>query len=354
MLRQHSLYAVLFVSVFNGGALDAGAAEKPLTEQQKINALIAHIEGLEGATFIRNGREYDAETAAQFLRGKWQARGSEIRTARDFVEDDATASSTTGRPYLIRLRDGTETRSGEYLLSHLKVLEKAGGAEARPEKQREAKQTEPAGSEKPPQDGGDSASEPVEVILRQRDTRGVPGLKDVQISIGDITEGRVAISITGAEKKVLLEPVLVLEGDVVDVAIGGKLYVVRVVDLANALIGQDFATLSIAPAEAAPKDAARAGIRVILRAAPETESRTVQQAIESLNALRIGNLKQSAGKEGSGISAEIRAGEATPSGRIARTVEALLDAGVDRISVELQKPTAVAPRPGKQDRAPTP
>lgn len=308
-----------------------------MTEQQKIGALIAHIEGLEGATFFRNGREYDAETAAQFLRGKWQARESEIRTARDFVEDVATASSTTGRPYLIRLHDGTETRSGEYLLSQLKVLEKAGGAEARPEKKGEAKQTEPAESEKPPQDASDAPSEPVEVTIQQRDTRAVPGLKDVQISVGDITEGRVAISITGAEEKVLLEPVLVREGDVVNVAIGGKLYVVRVVELANALIGQDFATVSIAHAEVAPDGAARAEIRVTLRAAPEAEYRTVRKIVESLSSLRITGLKQSVGKEGSGISAEIRVGDAAPARRVADVVEAVLDAGVERLVIAVER-----------------
>jgi hypothetical protein len=345
MLRNQRTGAALFPALLAASLLRADTPDSAKTERQKIEALIAHIEELKGATFVRNGREYDAGAAAQFLRGKWQARASEIRTARDFVENVARASSTTGQPYLIRLRDGTEHKSGEYLLSRLQALEpRTSSPVVKPAAKKTAvNETDTAQPANKPADGGDSRAEPVEVTIRQRDTRAVPGLKDVQISIGDITEGRVTLSVTGAEEKILLEPVLVREGDVVDVAIGGKLYVVRVVELANALIGQDFATLSIAPAEAAQEDAARGAIRVMLRAAPETEFRRVQEIVASLSSLRITNLKQSAGKKGSGVSAGIRAGEATPSRRVAALVEALLDAGVDRVTIEVDKDAAAVP-----------
>ena len=186
--------------------------------------------------------------------------------------------------------------------------------------------------------------EPIEITVRQRDTWAVPGLKDVQISLGDITEGLVTLAVYGAERRVLLEPVLLREGDAVDVAIDGKSYVVRVLDVQNARIGRDFATLSIAPAEAAPENAAGAEIRVALSAAPETDFRKVQDVIASLNALGITNVKQSAGRNGSGVAAEIQAGGSTPSRRIAAVVEALLDQGVDRLSVEIDQLTVIRQR----------
>jgi hypothetical protein len=103
------------------------AQEKPATEKEKIEALIKHIEDLKGAKFVRNGRDYDAKTAARFLRGKWEANESRIRTAKDFVEKVASISSTTGKPYQIRLENGKEVKSRDYLLAELQKLEKAGG-----------------------------------------------------------------------------------------------------------------------------------------------------------------------------------------------------------------------------------
>ena len=100
-----------------------GADEKPKTEKQKIEALIKQVENLKDAVFVRNDKEYDAKTAAKFLRGKWDSNKSDIKTAKDFIEKAASVSSTTGKPYLIRRKDGKETKSGDYLRSELKKIE---------------------------------------------------------------------------------------------------------------------------------------------------------------------------------------------------------------------------------------
>jgi Family of unknown function (DUF5329) len=101
-----------------GGMLEAA----PQTEPEKIEALIRHVEGLVDAKFVRNGVEYDAKTAGQFLRGKWKAQESSIKTAKDFIEQVASQSSTTGKPYLIKLPN-KEWKSSEYLAAELKKLE---------------------------------------------------------------------------------------------------------------------------------------------------------------------------------------------------------------------------------------
>ena len=103
----------------------ARGQDKGKTEKQKIEALIKHVEGLDGAKFVRNDKEYDAKSAARFLRGKWEADEADIKTAKDFIDKAASVSSSTGKAYLIRLKDGKEVKSGEYLLAELKKLEKA-------------------------------------------------------------------------------------------------------------------------------------------------------------------------------------------------------------------------------------
>ena len=95
----------------------AGSVPKvsALSETEKIEQLIAHIGSREGAIFIRNEKEHTAAEAAEHLRSKWKAAGGRVSTAREFVERVATKSSLSGEPYLIRMRDGSEVFSGQYL-----------------------------------------------------------------------------------------------------------------------------------------------------------------------------------------------------------------------------------------------
>jgi hypothetical protein len=111
---------ILVVTMLLFAQFPGRAAEKNLSEKDKIEGLISHIERLAGAKFIRNGSAYDAKTAARFLRGKWQRDEKQIKTASDFIEKVGTQSSTTGKPYLIRLPDGREVKCAEYLKGLLK------------------------------------------------------------------------------------------------------------------------------------------------------------------------------------------------------------------------------------------
>ncbi len=98
------------------GRLHAADAD----EKSRIEGLISHVENLKDAKFIRNGSSYGAQDAAKFLRGKWQSKDQEIKTAVDFIDKVATVSSTTGKPYLIRFSDGHEVKCGDYLKAELK------------------------------------------------------------------------------------------------------------------------------------------------------------------------------------------------------------------------------------------
>jgi len=97
----------------------------PTTERQKIEALIKYVGDLKDTKFIRNGSSYDVSTAVRFLRGKWEANDSSIKTARDFIDKVASVSGTSGKPYLIRLKDGKEIPSREFLAAELQKIESA-------------------------------------------------------------------------------------------------------------------------------------------------------------------------------------------------------------------------------------
>jgi hypothetical protein len=76
---------------------------------------------LSDATFIRNDREHDGPAAAAHLRGKLRQAGRQQFTADQFIEQVASRSSTSGKPYKIRLKDGKEMELGTWLRQHKTV-----------------------------------------------------------------------------------------------------------------------------------------------------------------------------------------------------------------------------------------
>jgi len=124
MKTSKIISATLLLVVATAAPNALWAAEKPVTEKEKIEALIKNIENLEDATFIRNDSDYNAKVAAKFLRGKWQAREKEIKTAMDFIDKVASVSGTSGKPYVIRFKDAREVKCGDYLTAELKKMEK--------------------------------------------------------------------------------------------------------------------------------------------------------------------------------------------------------------------------------------
>ncbi len=97
----------------------ASAAELTTFERGRIDYLIATVETLQGAQFIRNGTSYDAKAAADHMRLKLRAAGSRVGTAEDFIRLCASVSSISGKPYLIKFADGRMMSSEAYLRQKL-------------------------------------------------------------------------------------------------------------------------------------------------------------------------------------------------------------------------------------------
>ena len=100
-----------------------GPVAPALSEAQKIEALIAAVEHLPGAVFIRNGTEYDAAKAAAHLRRKLDYAGKKVKTADQFIQHLATGSSMTGKPYKIRFADGRTVDSASFFREQLRKLD---------------------------------------------------------------------------------------------------------------------------------------------------------------------------------------------------------------------------------------
>jgi hypothetical protein len=86
----------------------------------KIRYLILSVEALEGAKFLRNGREYDAKEAADHLRLKLKTAGNRVKTADDFIRLCGSRSSLSGQAYRIRFADGTAMEAEGFFRNKLK------------------------------------------------------------------------------------------------------------------------------------------------------------------------------------------------------------------------------------------
>jgi hypothetical protein len=102
-------------------------------EAQKIEYLIASIEKLPKAQFIRNGTAYDAKRAADHLRLKLQQAGSRVATAEDFIRLCASVSSVSGLPYEIRFADGRTITSEAFLRQRLLEYERSPDGRSTPD-----------------------------------------------------------------------------------------------------------------------------------------------------------------------------------------------------------------------------
>jgi Family of unknown function (DUF5329) len=118
---KHLRY-LLVVVLFAIGAHAHADGLAPL-EARRIEYLIASIESLPNAQFIRNGTAYEAKDAADHLRLKLRAAGSRVASAEDFIRLCASVSSVSGLPYQIKFADGLTTTSEAYLKQKLAEFE---------------------------------------------------------------------------------------------------------------------------------------------------------------------------------------------------------------------------------------
>jgi hypothetical protein len=99
-------------------------AEPPPAEQLRIERLLQAVALRTELRFVRNGSDYPAQDAVEFLRRKLSSSyGSNVKTVHDFIEQCATRSSTSGELYQVRMADGRVMPSADFLRQELKRVE---------------------------------------------------------------------------------------------------------------------------------------------------------------------------------------------------------------------------------------
>jgi hypothetical protein len=87
---------------------------RTMPEAEKIERMLKMIEASDTA-FIREGQEYKSQDAVAHLRKKLGLAGSRVTTLQIFIDELASKSSITGKPYQVKLADGKVVGAREWL-----------------------------------------------------------------------------------------------------------------------------------------------------------------------------------------------------------------------------------------------
>ncbi len=98
------------------------AGDTAARERERIHALLDALER-SGLEFIRNGFTHTAREARAHLEMKLDRAGGRVTTAEQFIRHCATRSSLSGRPYLVRLADGSTVHAADWLRARLAEID---------------------------------------------------------------------------------------------------------------------------------------------------------------------------------------------------------------------------------------
>ena len=119
--------AIAMAMLVLGTTLAAAAQAKPMSEQEKIEALIHSVESRNDLQFIRLGEAHSASEAGRVLRTKLWYAGSRVKTADEFIVHIASGT-VSGSPYFVRYPDGKQVPSADFLREELKRITQASAA----------------------------------------------------------------------------------------------------------------------------------------------------------------------------------------------------------------------------------
>lgn len=105
------------------------AHAKPMSEKEKIDALIQAVETRNDLQFIRLGEAHSGSEAARVLRTKLWYAGSRVKTVDEFIVHIASATAS-GSTYYVRYPDGKQVPSAQFLRAELKRITQASAATA--------------------------------------------------------------------------------------------------------------------------------------------------------------------------------------------------------------------------------
>ncbi|WP_374586585.1 DUF5329 domain-containing protein [Pseudoduganella sp.] len=119
---RRTLTATVFAIAASAAAL-APAAPLPAPARAEVDALLGRLQA-SGCQFNRNGTWYSGAEAKDHLQRKLEylEKKDMVRSAEQFIELGATASSSSGKAYTVRCGGAAPVESKTWLGAELKAI----------------------------------------------------------------------------------------------------------------------------------------------------------------------------------------------------------------------------------------
>ena len=108
---------------FLSSAAPIGSASNAEALEDTVDYLVEFVRTSD-VVFIRNEKEHTPEDAASHMLKKYKYAKRKVKTPEDFIEYCATRSTMSGKPYRVRLGDGSTITSAAWLLTELEEYRK--------------------------------------------------------------------------------------------------------------------------------------------------------------------------------------------------------------------------------------
>jgi hypothetical protein len=105
-------------------ALAEDTRTRPQKDTDEAIAYLLAFVAKSDCTFIRNGQSYTGKQASNHMNTKYRYFKDKIVAPEDFIRLAATESIQTGKPYLVRTKEGKESRCDEWMKQVLEEYRK--------------------------------------------------------------------------------------------------------------------------------------------------------------------------------------------------------------------------------------
>lgn len=113
MKSKYILSALLTASLFTPATVIAENPPESIQDME-INHILNHLKASD-CIFIRNGNRYSGEKAADHLAGKYDYARDKIKSAESFIENIASESYFSGKPYQVECPGKPTVKSQDWL-----------------------------------------------------------------------------------------------------------------------------------------------------------------------------------------------------------------------------------------------
>ena len=122
-MRRQRFLTVGVVSLVLLGPAAMGAEQVSKHDKQVIITLLDRLKQRKDLHFIRDGKVYDAHTAAWYLHFKWDQNKDKVHSIEDFIQLSSVGGEHGEITYYVKFSDGRTQTAREVLEASVKQIE---------------------------------------------------------------------------------------------------------------------------------------------------------------------------------------------------------------------------------------